>query len=60
MTITITPKLNAIAKAVDSAKRYFKGAFEHYEVWESSGSEVTIRAWDNSDDADYAFFTEAF
>jgi hypothetical protein len=45
------------AKAVESAKRYFRGAYEHFEVWEWGTGWLTIRAWDNTEDADYAFFT---
>lgn len=49
----------AIAKAVEKAKIYFGSRWGHYEVWEASDSEVTIRAWDNSDEDDneYKFFT---
>lgn len=50
----------AIKVAVVAAQNYFGERYEHYEVWEQSENEVTIRAWTKEDEDgenEYRFFT---
>lgn len=50
----------ALEQAINEAKAYFKQAYEYYEIWEKYEHEVIIRAWDNTEDANYEFFSVKF